>query len=225
MILGDICTRSCGFCNVKTGKPLPPNPSEPAEIALTIREMKLMHCVITSVDRDDLPDGGAAFWNSVINEIKSINPGITIEALVPDFQGDTDSLREIINAKPDIISHNLETVERLTTKVRKKAIYRRSLSVLEYFSKSGIRTKSGIMVGLGENETEVFQTMDDLILIGVRIFTIGQYLQPSTQHLPVKAYIDPDVFAAWKEIGLSKGFEYVESGPFVRSSYHAANHL
>jgi lipoic acid synthetase len=225
MILGDICTRACRFCNVKTGRPLPPDESEPARIAESVRLMKLTHCVITSVDRDDLPDGGAGIWAATIKVVKQANPGTTIETLIPDFEGKEELLGQIIDSAPEIISHNLETVERLTKPVRLKAKYDRSLRVLEYLARSGAAAKSGIMLGLGETEEEVLKTMDDLASAGVSIMTLGQYLQPTKNHLPVADYITPQKFLDYKIAGLGKGFKVVESGPLVRSSYHADKHI
>lgn len=224
MILGNICTRHCKFCNVTPGKPLPPDKDEPTKVALSIKEMALKHCVITSVDRDDLPDYGATHWAETINKIKEYNPGITIEVLIPDMNGSTEYLEIILQSEPNVISHNLETVRRLTPKLRSKASYERSLSVLEYIANSGRIAKSGIMVGVGEIFDEVVQTMDDLLLSGCRVMTIGQYLQPSLKHYTVVEYIHPDIFAKYKEIGLEKGFQYIESGPLVRSSYFAEKH-
>ncbi|MCO5264862.1 MAG: lipoyl synthase [Lentimicrobium sp.] len=225
MILGDICTRSCRFCATKTGKPLPVDQDEPEKLARSIQMMKLTHCVITSVDRDDLPDGGAAHWAKTIREIKKTNPRITIEVLIPDFKGDKSCLAMIIDEKPDVISHNLETVKRLTPQVRSAAQYNRSLEVLQYLAASGIRTKSGIMAGLGETENEVLETMDNLLTAGVRIMTIGQYLRPTLEHLPVEAYISPDLFEKYRLWGIEKGFLHIESRPLVRSSYHAEKHI
>jgi len=225
MILGDICTRSCKFCGVKTGKPLPPDWDEPKRIAESVRLMNVKHCVITSVDRDDLNDGGAAFWAETIMKIKEVNPDTTIEALIPDFDGNGEFIQKVIDAKPEVISHNLETTERLTSQIRTKARYRRSLSVLEYISRSGITAKSGIMLGLGESEEEVLQTMDDLIAVGCEVMTIGQYLAPSANHLPVKEYVEPEKFDQYREAGLEKGFRFVESSPLVRSSYQAEKHV
>ncbi len=226
MILGDICTRSCGFCNVKTGKPLPPDPKEMERVASAVRKMGVKHCVITSVDRDDLPDGGASHWAGTIKSIKKEVPGTTIEALIPDFKGNEDDIQKVINAAPEVISHNLETVRKLTKEVRVYANYETSLSVIRYISKnSDIRTKSGIMLGLGETEADILQTMDDLLDAGCEVITIGQYLQPSRKHLPVQAYIHPDDFARYGEIARSKGFSFVESAPLVRSSYHAEKHV
>jgi len=225
MILGDICTRNCKFCNVTTGKPLPPDTEEPVKIANSIKLMQLKHCVITSVDRDDLEDFGASHWAETINKIKEINPLTTIEVLIPDFQGNTTLIQKVINAKPDIISHNLETVERLTPLVRSKARYHLSLKVLKYISDAGLKAKSGIMLGLGETEEEILKTMDDLIEAGCSIITIGQYLQPSRLNYPVADYITPEKFEEYRKIALSKGFIYAESAPLVRSSYHAENQI
>jgi len=225
MILGDICTRSCRFCATKTGRPLPVDNGEPMRLAESISLMKLRHCVITSVDRDDLPDGGAAHWAECIRQIKRVNPGVTIEVLIPDFSGNTKDLDLIISEKPDIISHNLETVKRLTPQIRSAARYERSLTVLKHIASSGLKAKSGIMVGIGENETEVFETMDDLLEAGVEIMTIGQYLRPTLEHLPVEAYITPEIFEKYRLAGIEKGFRHIESRPLVRSSYHAEKHV
>ena len=225
MILGDICTRSCGFCAVKTGSPMPPDYDEPQRVAEGIREMKLKHCVITSVDRDDLADGGSEIWALTVNAIKKLNLSTTIETLIPDFKGEKENIMKVINAKPDIISHNLETVSRLTKEVRKKAIYERSLEVLKIISAKGITTKSGIMVGLGETIEEVNFTMDDMLAAGCSIITIGQYLQPSRNHLPVSRYIPPEEFELYKVSALEKGFSFAECGPLVRSSYHAEKQI
>ncbi len=225
MILGNTCTRSCGFCNVHTGKPLPADPEEPKMVAESIRLMKLKHAVITSVLRDDLKDGGSTIWEETVNEIRKACPGITLETLIPDFQGKLENLQRIINVHPEIVSHNLETVRRLTKQVRVQAKYDRSLEVLKRLKEAGMKTKSGIMLGLGEKEEEVYETMDDLRNIGVDILTIGQYLQPTKNHLLVIEFIRPEIFAKYKEIGLNKGFRFVESGPLIRSSYHAERHL
>ncbi|MGM0649966.1 MAG: lipoyl synthase [Bacteroidota bacterium] len=221
MILGDICTRSCKFCNTKTGKPLPPDAAEPDKLARAIKLMKLKHAVITSVDRDDLHDKGSTHWANCINEIHELNPAITMETLIPDFNGKHDLLDKIIAEKPNIVSHNVETVERLTPQVRSHAQYKTSLDVIRYLSEQGIRSKSGIMVGLGETDDEIYKTMDDLLDAGCEILTIGQYLQPTVKHLPVDRYVTPDTFNEMKQTGLDKGFTFVESGPLVRSSYHA----
>ena len=225
MIGGAICTRSCKFCNTMSGKPLPLDPKEPERVAESIRLMKLDHAVITSVDRDDLPDFGAHHWAETIRCIKEMNPHTTLETLIPDFQGHTELIRLITDERPDIISHNLETVRRLTPVVRSVATYERSLNVIRVIAESGSTAKSGIMVGLGETPEEVEQTMDDLLKCGCRILTIGQYLQPSRKHYPVAAYITPEQFEKYKQTGEQKGFSIVESGPLVRSSYHAERHL
>jgi len=225
MILGDICTRNCKFCSVKTGRPLPPDPEEPARIAESVKIMELKHCVITSVDRDDLPDLGSTLWAETIKAVKEINPGTTLEVLIPDFQGREECIQKVMDQNPEVISHNLETVERLTPEIRSAASYRRSLSVLQYIAGSGKTTKSGIMLGLGETRDEILKTMDDLREVGCVVMTIGQYLAPSREHLPVAEYIHPDVFEEYKQIGLQKGFAFVESHPLVRSSYHAENHV
>lgn len=226
MILGEICTRSCKFCATITGRPHPVDWNEPQRLADTVSNMKLKHCVITSVDRDDLPDGGADFWAKTIECIKEKNPHITIETLIPDFDAKPELIQKVIDARPNIISHNLETVRRLTPLVRSRAKYDISLKTIETISKSGtVRSKSGIMVGLGETEEEVLQTMDDLLAVGCKIMTIGQYLQPTRKHYPVAEYVRPEQFAKYREIGLKKGFRFVESGPLVRSSYHAEKHV
>ena len=225
MILGDICTRACKFCNVKTGKPLAVDLNEPLRIARSIEIMKLKHAVITSVDRDDLEDGGAEIWAETIKQTKIKNPNTTMEVLIGDFNGLQHLIQKVIDAKPEVISHNLETVRRLTPVIRSRAKYDLSLSVLKFMSEQGVQTKSGIMLGLGESEEEVIQTMDDLIAAGVKIMTIGQYLQPTIKHLPVIEYITPHQFEKYETIGLKKGFQFVESGPMVRSSYHAEKHV
>jgi len=225
MILGNICTRSCGFCAVATGRPLAADTLEPMRVAESVKLMKVKHCVITSVDRDDLKDGGSLIWFETINEVRAQSPGTTMETLIPDFQGKWENLQRIIDARPEIVSHNMETVRRLTKQVRIQAKYDRSLEVLKRLKDAGIKTKSGVMLGLGESTAEVIETMDDLRHVGVDILTLGQYLQPTTKHLPVVEYIKPDTFFELKEIGLQKGFRFVESGPLVRSSYHAEKHL
>ncbi|MBE9492028.1 MAG: lipoyl synthase [Bacteroidetes bacterium] len=225
MILGDVCTRSCKFCAVKTGKPAPVDNDEPRRIAESVKLMNLKHCVLTSVDRDDLRDGGAGIWAETINAIKSVNPDTTIEALIPDFQGKYDYLVKVIDARPEVISHNLETVRRITPQIRSVADYDTSLQVIKYIAEADIRTKSGIMVGLGEIEKEVYETMNDLLTMGCAVFTIGQYLQPSYRHLPVIEFVTPEKFEGYRKIGLEKGFKFVESGPLVRSSYHAERHV
>lgn len=225
MILGDICTRSCKFCNTLSGRPLPPDFDEPQKVAESIKLMKLRHAVITSVDRDDLKDGGAMIWGQTIRAIKNLNPETTLEVLIPDFDGKAELLDIIIAEKPDVISHNLETVRRLTPKIRTKAEYNTSLSVLKYISSKGLIAKTGIMLGLGETEDEILQLMDDALENGCSILTIGQYMQPSRKNIVVSDYIVPEKFAEYKQIGLKKGFRIVESGPFVRSSYGAENHI
>ncbi|WP_321424450.1 lipoyl synthase [uncultured Bacteroides sp.] len=225
MICGEICTRSCKFCNTLTGRPLPLNSEEPLHVAESIRLMKLSHAVITSVDRDDLPDLGASHWADTLFQIKHLNPETTTEVLIPDFQGRMDLVDLIITAKPDIISHNMETVRRISPNVRSAANYETSLKVINRISQSGLVAKSGIMVGLGETPSEVEELMDDLLQNGCQILTIGQYLQPSHKHFPVAAYITPEQFALYKETGLKKGFNQVESAPLVRSSYHAEKHI
>lgn len=225
MIAGDICTRSCKFCNTRTGRPLPLDPDEPLHVAESVALMKLSHAVITSVDRDDLPDLGAAHWAQTIREIKRLNPETTTEVLIPDFQGRKELVSQVIEAGPEIISHNMETVKRISPQVRSAANYHTSLEVIRQIAESGTTAKSGIMVGLGETPAEVEELMDDLIAVGCKILTIGQYLQPTHKHYPVVAYITPEQFAIYKETGLKKGFEQVESAPLVRSSYHAEKHI
>jgi len=225
MILGNICTRSCGFCNVATGRPLAVDTLEPFKVARSIKLMNVKHAVITSVDRDDLRDGGASIWVETINAVRKLNPTTTMETLIPDFKGRLKDIQPIIDVAPEVVSHNMETVRRLTKQVRIQAKYDRSLDTLKYLYEGGIRTKSGIMVGLGETDEEVVETMKDLRAVGVSIMTIGQYLQPTKKHLPVVEYVHPDRFKKFKEIGLSLGFRVVESGPLVRSSYHAEKHL
>jgi lipoic acid synthetase len=225
MILGNICTRSCGFCSVATGKPEAVDPFEPLRVAKSVRLMGIKHCVITCVDRDDLPDGGAEIWVQTINKIREYSPTTTMETLIGDFQGKWENLQMLIDVRPEIISHNLETVRRLTKQVRVQAKYDRSLEVLKHVSDSGIKTKSGIMLGLGESREEILEAMDDLRGSDVSVLTLGQYLQPTKNHLPVVDFITPETFAEYKIIGLEKGFQYVESGPLVRSSYHAEKHL
>ena len=221
MIGGNICTRSCKFCNTQTGRPLPLDPQEPTHVAESVRLMKLSHAVVTSVDRDDLPDLGAAHWAQTIREIRRLNPETTIEVLIPDFQGRKELVEQVIEARPDIISHNMETVRRISPLVRSAARYDTSLEVIRQIAASGITAKSGIMVGLGETSAEVEELMDDLRAAGCQIMTIGQYLQPSHRHYPVAEYVTPDQFKRYEETGLAKGFTQVESGPLVRSSYHA----
>ena len=225
MIGGAICTRSCKFCNTQTGKPLPLDPEEPMRVAESIRLMKLNHAVITSVDRDDLPDLGASHWAKTLTTIRKVNPDITLEALIPDFQGRQELIAQVTDTRPEILSHNMETVRRLTPLVRSVARYDNSLAVIRQIAESGVTAKSGIMVGLGETPDVVEETMDDLIANGCKILTIGQYLQPTRKHYPVHEYVTPEQFARYREIGEKKGFAKVESGPLVRSSYHAEKHL
>lgn len=225
MIGGNICTRSCKFCNTQTGRPLPLDPDEPIHVAESIQLMKLSHAVITSVDRDDLADLGASHWQQTIREIKRLNPETTIEVLIPDFQGRSELIQQVIDAQPDIISHNMETVRRISPLVRSAANYDTSLKVIREIAEGGITAKSGIMVGLGEHSEEMEELMDDLLVQGCKILTIGQYLQPTHRHYPVAAYITPDQFKQYRETGLQKGFREVESAPLVRSSYHAEKHL
>jgi lipoic acid synthetase len=225
MILGNICTRSCGFCNVATGRPLAVDLQEPERVAKSIQLMKIKHGVITSVDRDDLKDGGSIIWAETITKIRELNPGTTLETLIPDFKGEWDNLQRIIDVAPEIVSHNLETVRRLTKQVRIQAKYDRSLEVLKRLKDGGMKTKSGIMLGLGETEEEVLETLQDLKNVGCEIITIGQYLQPTPKHLPVVEFVHPDQFAKYKKAGLEMGITYIESGPLVRSSYHAEKHI
>ncbi len=224
MILGDICTRNCKFCGVKTGKPLPVDAEEPQRVARSVQVMGLKHCVITSVDRDDLPDLGASAWAETIHEVKKLNPETKLEVLIPDFQGKKELIELVVDAKPEVISHNLETVERLTPQIRSAAQYRRSLEVIRIIAESGLVAKSGIMLGLGETEDEVLQTMDDLLAVGCKVMTIGQYLAPTLDHLPVSEYISPGQFERYRTTGIGKGFSFVESSPLVRSSYRAEKH-
>lgn len=226
MILGNICTRSCGFCGVKTGRPETVDWDEPEKVARSIKLMDIKHAVITSVDRDDLTDMGSIIWAETVKAIRRMNPDTTLETLIPDFQGNTRNIDRIIDVAPEVVSHNMETVKRLTREVRIQAKYERSLEVLNYLKQQGIRrTKSGIMLGLGETEAEVLQTMEDLRSVDLDIVTLGQYLQPSRRHLPVKEFISPEQFQKYEEIGLEMGFRHVESGPLVRSSYKAQKHL
>ena len=225
MILGNTCTRSCGFCSVATGRPDPVDWDEPQRVAEAISLMKVKHAVLTSVDRDELEDGGSIIWKNTIMAVRVLNPDTTLETLIPDFKGEKANIDRIIDAAPEVVSHNLETVERLTKQVRIQAKYRRSLEVIRYLKQGGMRTKSGIMLGLGEVKEEVIQSMHDLKDNGCDVVTLGQYLQPSKNHLPVSRYIHPDEFAEYRELGYDMGFDYVESGPLVRSSYHAERHL
>lgn len=225
MILGNICTRSCRFCAVATGRPLAVDIKEPERVAEAILLMKVKHCVITSVDRDDLTDGGAGIWAETVKAVREKSPTTTLETLIPDFKGEKELVDRIIEVHPEVVSHNLETVRRLTKLLRVQAKYDRSLEVLDMLKKGGMKTKSGIMLGIGETKEEVIETMDDLRKVGCDIMTIGQYLQPTPEHLAVQEFIHPDVFAEYREIALSKGFRFVESGPLVRSSYHAEKHI
>ena len=226
MILGNICTRSCGFCNVATGRPMNVDWEEPEKVARSVKLMKIKHAVLTSVDRDDLADGGSIIWAETVRAIRRISPETTMETLIPDFKGDLHNVDRIIEANPEIVSHNIETVRRLTRKVRIQAQFDRSLMVLKYLKEQGIgRTKSGIMLGLGETKEEVIEAMRELREADVDIITLGQYLQPTKRHLPVVEFITPEVFKELKEIGLEMGFKFVESGPLVRSSYHAEKHI
>ncbi|MDB2625580.1 lipoyl synthase, partial [Flavobacteriaceae bacterium] len=221
MILGNICTRSCGFCGVKTGRPETVEWDEPEKVARSIKIMGIKHAVITSVDRDDLKDGGSIIWAETVDAIRRANPNTTLETLIPDFQGKTNQIDRIIDVHPEVVSHNMETVRRLTREVRIQAKYDRSLGVLQYLKEKGMRTKTGLMLGLGETEEEVIQTMKDLQGVGLDVLTIGQYLQPTKKHLPVKEFITPDQFKKYETLGLEMGFMYVESGALVRSSYKA----
>jgi lipoyl synthase len=225
MILGNICTRSCGFCAVATGKPEEVDWDEPQRVAASIFLMKVKHAVITSVDRDELKDGGSTIWYNTIKAVKALNPGTTLETLIPDFKGETENIQRIIDAAPEVVSHNIETVEHMTRKVRIQAKYWRSMEVLRHLKDGGMRTKSGIMLGLGENMDEVVQTMRDLRDSHVDVITLGQYLQPTKKHLPVIRFVHPDEFNELTAIGYEMGFDYVESGPLVRSSYHSDRHV
>ena len=225
MILGNVCTRSCGFCAVKTGKPEEVDIYEPGRVANSVKIMGVKHAVITSVDRDDLKDGGSDIWAQTVRAIRQQSPQTTMETLIPDFAGKWENLQVIIDVAPEIVSHNLETVRRLTKQVRIQAKYDRSLEVLFRLKKGGMRTKSGVMLGLGETPAEVLETMQDMVAVGVDVLTLGQYLQPTLKHLPVAEFITPEQFDFYKEEGLKMGFRYVESGPLVRSSYHAEKHL
>jgi len=225
MILGNVCTRSCGFCSVATGKPLDVDAFEPAKVAQSVKLMNIKHAVITSVDRDDLADGGSDIWVATIKSIRRKSLGTTMETLIPDFAGNWENLQKIIDVAPEVVSHNLETVRRLTKKVRIQAKYDRSLEVLMRLKKGGMKTKSGVMLGLGETEEEILETIDDLSSIHVDILTLGQYLQPTPKHLQVQAFIHPQKFEEYREYALKKGFRFVESGPLVRSSYHAEKHV
>jgi lipoic acid synthetase len=226
MILGNTCTRSCGFCAVHTGRPDSVEWDEPEKVALSVKRMKIKHAVITSVDRDDLADGGSIIWVETVKAIRRISPGTTLETLIPDFKGEKHNIARVASVRPEIVSHNMETVRRLTRKVRIQAQYDRSLEVLSYLKECGVeRTKSGIMLGLGETQDEVLESLHDLRRNKVDIVTLGQYLQPTTKHLPVVEYVEPEMFDFYKEEGMKMGFRYIESGPLVRSSYHAEKHL
>lgn len=225
MIGGDTCTRSCGFCAVKTGRPMPMDDGEPLRVAEAIQAMNLKHAVITSVNRDERKDGGSELWAATIRESRKLNPSTTMEVLIPDFKGNMENLQRVVDAHPDILAHNTETVPRLYRRVRPQGKYHWTLALLEEAKRQGMRTKTGIMLGLGETPEEVVQTMKDLVAVGTDILTLGQYLQPTKNHLPVDRFVHPDEFARYKQIGLEIGFDYVESGPLVRSSYHAERHL
>ena len=225
MIAGNICTRSCKFCNVTTGRPMPLDKDEPQNVANAVKNLNIKHVVLTSVDRDDLPDYGAAHWVNVIKTIKEVNPTVTMEVLIPDFNGKTELVDLIIEAKPEVISHNMETVRSLSDSVRSKAKYNTSLSVIKHIASKRVIAKSGIMLGLGETKEEILEAMDDLRSVGCSVMTIGQYLQPAKENIEVKEYIHPDTFNEYREIGLSKGFKHVESSPLVRSSYRAEKHI
>ncbi len=225
MILGNVCTRSCGFCAVATGRPEAVDWDEPQRVAEAIHLMKVKHAVLTSVDRDELKDGGSIIWHNTIKAVKALNPDTTLETLIPDFKGKAEDVQRIIEAAPEVVSHNIETVERLTRQVRIQAKYRRSMEVLKILKQGGMRTKSGIMLGLGESREEVLQTIQDLANSGVDVITIGQYLQPTRKHLPVIRFVHPDEFAEYREAGYNMGLDYVESGPLVRSSYHSERHV
>ncbi len=225
MILGNVCTRSCGFCAVATGRPEPVDWDEPQRVAEAIHLMKVKHAVITSVDRDELKDGGSEIWYNTIIAVKSLNPDTTLETLIPDFKGNPEQVQRIIDAAPEVVSHNMETVERLSKQVRVQAKYRRSLEVLNMLKQGGMRTKTGIMLGLGEKKEELVQSMEDLAGVGCDVLTLGQYLQPTVKHLPLQRFVHPDEFAELREIAYGLGFDYVESGPLVRSSYHSEKHV
>ena len=225
MILGNVCTRSCGFCAVATGRPAPVDWDEPQRVAEAIYLMKVKHAVITSVDRDELKDGGSTIWYNTIQAIRTLNPTTTLETLIPDFKGEWENVQRIIDAAPEVVSHNMETVERLTKQVRIQAKYHRSLEVLKKLKQGGMRTKTGIMLGLGETKEEVIESMEQLAAVELDVLTLGQYLQPTPKHLPVARYVHPNEFDELREIAYRLGFDYVESGPLVRSSYHAEKHV
>ena len=225
MIGGAVCTRACKFCNTETGRPLPLDPAEPRHVAESVRALGLKHAVVTSVDRDDLPDKGSAHWVETIRQIRELCPGVTVEVLIPDFDGQTELIAPILQECPEVVAHNMETVRRLTPIVRSRATYDCSLSVLAPIAEAGLPAKTGLMLGLGETQAEILETMDDLRQVNCSILTLGQYLQPTRRHYPVPEYVHPDRFAELREIALDKGFRHVESGPLVRSSYHAERHL
>ncbi|WP_308548678.1 lipoyl synthase [uncultured Porphyromonas sp.] len=225
MIGGAVCTRACKFCNTETGRPLPLDPEEPRHVAESVRALGLKHAVVTSVDRDDLPDKGSAHWVETIRQIRELCPGVTIEVLIPDFDGQAELIAPILQERPEVVAHNMETVRRLTPIVRSRATYDCSLSVLAQIAEAGLPAKTGLMLGLGETQAEILETMDDLRQVHCSILTLGQYLQPTRRHYPVQEYVHPDRFAELREIALDKGFRHVESGPLVRSSYHAERHL
>lgn len=225
MILGNVCTRSCRFCAVATGRPEAIDWDEPQRVAEAINLMHVKHAVITSVDRDEQPDGGSIIWHNTIKAVKALNPTTTLETLIPDFRGIEEQIQRVVDAAPEVVSHNMETVERITKKVRVQAKYHRSLFVLDYLKQGGMRTKTGIMLGIGETKEEVVETMKHLVNVGCDVLTLGQYLQPTPKHLPVQRFVHPDEFAELKEIGYELGFDYVESGPLVRSSYHSEKHV
>ena len=225
MIGGAVCTRACKFCNTETGRPLPLDPEEPRHVAESVRALGLKHAVVTSVDRDDLPDKGSAHWVETIRQIRELCPGVTVEVLIPDFDGQAELIAPILQERPEVVAHNMETVRRLTPIVRSRATYDCSLSVLAQIAEAGLPAKTGLMLGLGETQEEILETMDDLRQVHCSILTLGQYLQPTRRHYPVQEYVHPDRFAELREIALDKGFRHVESGPLVRSSYHAERHL
>ena len=225
MIGGAVCTRACKFCNTETGRPLPLDPEEPRHVAESVRALGLKHAVVTSVDRDDLPDKGSAHWVETIRQIRELCPGVTVEVLIPDFDGQAELIAPILEERPEVVAHNMETVRRLTPVVRSRATYDCSLSVLAQIAEAGLPAKTGLMLGLGETQEEILETMHDLRQVNCSILTLGQYLQPTRRHYPVQEYVHPDRFAELREIALDKGFRHVESGPLVRSSYHAERHL
>ena len=225
IIGGAVCTRACKFCNTETGRPLPLDPAEPRHVAESVRALGLKHAVVTSVDRDDLPDKGSAHWVETIRQIRELCPGVTVEVLIPDFDGQAELIAPILQERPEVVAHNMETVRRLTPIVRSRATYDCSLSVLAQIAEAGLPAKTGLMLGLGETQAEILETMDDLRQVNCSILTLGQYLQPTRRHYPVQEYVHPDRFAELREIALDKGFRHVESGPLVRSSYHAERHL